>query len=134
MITPDLKQNLLYTIFFTVTHNLPALVYSAGILFAAILSVLKPTRKSVLLLIGFIILLFGYEYEKHILDGLREQTLNALITIQEHNKVRRIVNLVLVKALPVVLPVTGWLLVGASLYGYLRLKINRPSPDRKDKK
>lgn len=134
MITPDLKQNLLYTVFFTVAHNLPALFFSAGILFAAVLSVLKPTRKSVLLLIGFIILLFGFEYEKHILEGLREQTLNALITVQEHNKVRRVVNLVLVKALPVLLPAAGWVLVGASAYGYLKPKKTRPPLDKHQKR
>lgn len=114
MLTPDLKQNIFYTIYFTVTHNLPAFIYSAGILMAVTLSLLKPSRKSVLLLLGFITLLFAYEYNKHIVEGLREQTINALITIQEHNKVRRLINIVLIRLLPVLMPLAGWIMVGIS--------------------
>lgn len=122
MLTPDLKQNILYTAYFTVTHNFLAIFYAAGILFAAALSIFRPSRKAVLLLLGFIILLFGYEYNKHILDGLREQTINALITVQEHNKVRRLINAVTVKVLPLLLPVTGWFFVAAAVYLHINTK------------
>ncbi len=118
IITPDLKQNIFYALFFTVTHNALALFYFCGIIFAVCLSLYRPSRKSVLLLLGFSILLFGFEYNKHILEGLREQTLNALITIQEHNKVRRIINIITLKLLPFFLPVVGWglVLISGSLY------------------
>lgn len=107
-ITPDLKQNIFYTVYFTVSHNLPVFVYGSGIVLFAFLAILRPRRSFVLFLLGFIILLFAFEYEKHILEGLKEQTINALITIQEHNKVRRLINITLVKALPLLLPLTGW--------------------------
>lgn len=116
MITPDLKQNIAYMIYFTVTHNLLVFIYGSGILFAVIHSVVKPSRGSVLILLGFIILLFGFEYNKHILEGLREQTINALITIQEHNKVRRIVNIITLKAIPLLTPLLGWVLVITGFY------------------
>ena len=119
-ITPDLKQNILYTIYFTITHNAIALFYFLGIVVAIGLSLYRPSRKSILLLLGFIILLFGFEYNKHILESLREQTLNALITIQEHNKVRRIINIVTLKLLPLALPLVGWILVLSSIYLYWR--------------
>lgn len=120
MITPELSQNIFYTVYFTILHNYLAMFYAAGIVVAVIISIIKPSRKSVLLLLGFIILLFAFEYGKHIEDGLREQTMNSLITIQEHNKVRRIVNIVTLKLLPLGLPVLGWVLVGTSLYLYAK--------------
>jgi len=118
IITPDLKQNIFYTLFFTITHNLPVFIYGAGIIVFALLAMIKPKRSFVLFLLGFIVLLFAFEYQKHILDGLKEQTINALITIQEHNKVRRVINIVLVKALPILMPLAGWglLLCGAYLF------------------
>ncbi len=116
IITPDLKQNIFYTVYFTVSHNFAAFIYLAGIIVSLIFALIKPTRKSIFFLLGFIILLFSFEYNKHILEGLREQTLNALITIQEHNKVRRIINVITLKALPVLLPITGWGLIGLATF------------------
>ncbi|PIY72066.1 hypothetical protein COY87_02870 [Candidatus Roizmanbacteria bacterium CG_4_10_14_0_8_um_filter_33_9] len=103
-------------IFFTVTHNAPVIIYGLGILYAVIHSIIKPSRGSVILLLGFILLLFGFEYDKHILEGLREQTINALITIQEHNKVRRIINIITLKAIPFLAPLLGWCMVTSGIY------------------
>lgn len=118
MINAELRQNIFYTVYFTVTHNLPVFIYGAGIVVSSLLAIRKPRRSYILFLLGFIILLFAFEYQKHILDGLKEQTINALITIQEHNTVRRIINIVLVKALPVLMPLGGWsmILFGAYLF------------------
>lgn len=122
IITPDLKQNIFYTVYFTVSHNFAAFIYLTGIVVSLVFALIKPTRKSIFLLLGFIILLFSFEYNKHILEGLREQTLNALITIQEHNKVRRVINIITLKALPVLLPLTGWGLVGLAAFLHFRNK------------
>jgi len=107
----DLQQNIFYTVYFTVSHNLPVFIYGAGIAASAVLAVIKPKRTYVLFLLGFIILLFAFEYQKHILDGLKEQTINALITVQEHNTVRRVINIVLIKLLPLGMPLAGWTLI-----------------------
>lgn len=115
-LTPDLKQNIVYTAYFTVTHNLPVFVYGTGILIFAILAIIKPKRSYIFFLLGCIILLFAFEYQKHILDGLKEQTINALITIQEHNTVRRIINIILVKAAPILLPLSGWTFIIGGIY------------------
>lgn len=121
-ITPDLKQNILLTMYLTIADNFVAIVYAAGILISALLAIRKPSRAFIFLLLGFILLLFGFEYEKHILFGLKEQTINALITIQEHNKVRRLVNIILVKAAPILLPVTGWGFILVGIYLFRREK------------
>ena len=115
-ITPELQQNIFYTVYFTVVHNFSALVYFSGAIIFAGLSIVRPKRAFVLLLLGCIILLFGFEYQKHIEDSLRTQTLNSLITIQEHNQVRRVVNATFVKLIPWGLPLAGWSLVGYGSY------------------
>ncbi len=115
-INAELQQNIFFTVFFTVTHNLPVFLYGAGVLFFALLSIIKPRRSYILMLLGFILLLFGFEYNKHILEGLREQTINALITTQEHNLVRRIVDIVLEKVLPILFPFNGVALIGMGIY------------------
>lgn len=127
MITPELSQNIFYTVYFTVAHNAFAIFYACGILLSVILSVIRPSRKSVILLLGFIILLFSFEYSKHIEDSLREQTLNSLITIQEHNKVRRVINIVTSKLLPLGLPLLGWAMVAVSGYLYLKTHSSKKS-------
>ena len=114
--TSDLQQNVFYAVYFTVTHNLPVFVYGAGIGISAVMAIIKPKRSYVLFLLGFIILLFAFEYQKHILDGLKEQTINALITVQEHNLVRRVVNIILIKLLPLGMPVVGWSLIILGIY------------------
>ncbi len=111
IITPDLKQNIIITVYLTIVHNFVAFTYSMGILVSIFLALRKPSRATIFLLLGFILLLFGFEYQKHILDALKEQTINSLITIQEHHQVRRIVNGVLIKLIPFLLPFTGWCLV-----------------------
>ena len=121
-INAELRQNIFYTVYFTVTHNLPVFIFGTGILCFALLSIAKPRRSYILLLLGFILLLFGFEYNKHILENLKEQTINALITTQEHNLVRRIVNIVIVKALPLLFPLMGWSSVLSGIYFFKREK------------
>lgn len=111
----DLKQNIFYAVLFIFMHNFAAIFYGIGIALSALLLFIRPSRWGILLLFGFIILLFGFEYNKHIVEPLKEQTLNSLITIQEHNKVRRSVNIVLVKVLPRGLPLLGWMLVAGGI-------------------
>ena len=111
----DLKQNIFYTVLFIFLHNFVAVFFLLGVIFSALLLIIRPSRCSTLLVFGFMILLFAFEYNKHIVEPLKEQTLNSLITIQEHNKVRRVVNIVLVKGLPRGLPLLGWTLVAAGI-------------------
>ncbi|MFZ2206349.1 MAG: hypothetical protein WA061_06860 [Microgenomates group bacterium] len=118
--TSDLQQNVFYAVYFTVTHNLPVFIYGAGICISALMAIIKPKRSYVLFLLGFIILLFAFEYQKHILDGLKEQTINALITVQEHNLVRRVVNIILIKLLPLGMPLIGWSFIILGVYLHKR--------------
>lgn len=125
--SPDLKQNIFYTVFFIVLHNFSALLYFTGIIISAILLVIKPTRWKTFLLFGFIILLFAFEYKKHIVEPLKQQTLNSLITVRQHYKTERAVNIFLTKALPLLLPLSGWSLI---VMGFLMMFKNKKKKGR----
>lgn len=125
--SPDLKQNIFYTVFFIVLHNFSALLYFTGIIISAILLVIKPTRWKTFLLFGFIILLFAFEYKKHIVEPLKQQTLNSLITVRQHYKTERAVNIFLTKALPLLLPLSGWSLI---VMGFLMMFKNKKRKGR----
>ena|SRR3989344_4656178 len=123
-IAPDLKQNIAVTLYLLFTHNYIAIAYFAGMILGIALSVWKPSRFAVFILLGFSILLFSYEYDKHIIAGLREQTIKSLITQSPHYRLQRIVNLFLSDLLPIIFYITGWGMLFASIV-YAGLKINR---------
>lgn len=110
-ISPDLKQNIITTIYLLFSHNHIAIAYLTGMIICIGLSIYKPSRFTILLFLGFLILLFAFEYDKHIINGLREQTTTSLITIQQHNRVRKIINLIISQLLPLFLYILGWGLI-----------------------
>jgi Na+/phosphate symporter len=107
-VTPDLQQNIVNTIYLLFAHNYIAFAYFIGVLIGVFLAFFRPSKYSTLILLGFAILLFSYEYDKHIIDPLRVQTINSFITATPHYKVERIINLFISEVLPILLYVTGW--------------------------
>src|SRR3990170_8644065 len=121
-IAPDLRQNLIVLGYLFFSHNYIALAYFCGMILGIILSVYRPSRFATFILLGFGLLLFAYEYDKHIIAGLREQTLKSLITVTPHYRLSRIVNLFLSDLLPVLFYITGWgMLFGAIVYAAAKL-------------
>lgn len=116
-IAPDTLQNIFYTLYFTVTHNFIAIIYTLGIIAATLIGLRKPSRAAFVLLWGFAILLFSFEYNKHILEPLKEQTINSLITERQSYRLERLITVVLEKAIPLFLPIIGWILVIGSSIG-----------------
>lgn len=111
MIAPDTQQNIIYTVYFILTHNFEAILYSSGIFFMLLWILYKPSRAKFLVFLGFIILLFAFEYKKHIVEGLVEQTRNSLITERQSFRLERYLSIILEKLVPLVLPLFGWLLI-----------------------
>src|SRR3989338_4771797 len=114
-IAPDLRQNLIVVGYLFFSHNYIALAYFCGMILGIILSVYRPSRFATFILLGFGLLLFAYEYDKHIISGLREQTLKSLITVTPHYRLMRLVNLVLSDLLPVAFYILGWGMIFASI-------------------
>jgi hypothetical protein len=111
VIASDLQQNILVTIYLLFSHNYIAFVYLLGVIIGIGLSLYRPSRFATLILLGFAILLFSFEYDKHIIVGLREQTIKSLITAQPHYKLQRMVDLLISEVLPVFFYILGWLTI-----------------------
>lgn len=107
--TPDLNQNLLHTGYLLFAHNYIVFAYFFGLLLSVFLSLKHPSRFATLLIIGFALLTFSFEYDKHIIDGLRNQTIQSLITDKPHYTVQKWVDLVISDLLPILLYSGGWL-------------------------
>jgi hypothetical protein len=117
---PDTRQNILYAIYFLITHNAEALFYALCIIVTTILAIFKPTRGKIFIMWGFIILLFAFEYNKHILEPLRQQTITSLITERQSHRIEHTINYTLTRVLPKGLPIAGWMLV---IFGFFFDKI-----------
>lgn len=114
---PDTRQNLIYTIYFIILHNWEAILYSLGIVLMTLWALYRPSRGKIIIMWGFIALLFAFEYNKHILEPLREQTRNSLITERQSHRIGYVVDKVTTRLIPRGLPLAGWLavIVGATL-------------------
>lgn len=121
---PDTQQNLIYTVYFIVIHNALPILYSLGLLVVTASSLKKPTRGKILILWGIVILFFVFEYNKHILEGIKDQTLNSLVTERQSIKIEYVVTKFFTKIIPFVLPVIGWsLIIGGIFFDKIFLKI-----------
>jgi hypothetical protein len=114
-ITPDLQQNIFVTLYLLFTHNYLAIAYFAGLGIGIFLAIYRPSRYSTFILLSFAILLFSYEYDKHIIEALRQQTMNSLITLNPHYKVQHVVNLLITEILPIFFYISGWFLLFVSV-------------------
>lgn len=116
MFTPELKQNIFYTIYFLLLHNWQVIIFVLGMISSLIYLIYKPTRSNVLIFIGFGMLVFGFEFNKHIADSLIEQTTNSLITITRHYKLEWLIKITFSKILPVFFYLLGLLFIIIGIY------------------
>jgi len=122
--SPDVQQNTINTIYLIFSHNYIAIAYFIGILISTFLAVKKPSRYAVFLLLGFIILLFSFEYDKHIIVPFREQTMNSLITATPHRKLSKLIDIIIADVIPMATYICGWGLVFTSIV-YAGFKIDQ---------
>lgn len=112
MIPADLAQSLAHTIYTTFSHNQVVLGYLGGFFLSAGLAIWRPNRFSILLLLGFGVLGFGYEYDKHLVGPLTRQTLQVIIeNPAQHLRAQRYLNTFLGEVLPVLFYFCGWGLI-----------------------
>lgn len=115
MLTADLKQNAIVSLYLLFSHNYIVFAYLFGLMIAIITAVVRPSRFSILMLLGFAVLVFSFEYDKHIIAGFREQTLKSLITATPHYRLQRLINLVISELIPIALYFLGWLFIYVGL-------------------
>ncbi len=103
-----LKQSLFNTAFLTFAHNQYAIAFFFGALIALGLLIYRPSRFATFLLVGFLTLLVGFEYDKHILEGLQNQTLESLSLEGEDAGFRSLLVGGFQKILPLGFFAVGW--------------------------
>ena len=108
---PDLTANLIHAIYAIFIHNYILLAYLLGLLISIVVAIKRPSRFALFFILGFAILAFSFEYDKHIVDGLRKQTLQSLITAKPHYRAQRWVNLIIGEVLPIFFYILGWILI-----------------------
>ena len=109
--SPDLTYGIIHTIYATFIHNYILFAYLLGFLIALLMAFKKPSRYSLFLILGFAILAFSFEYDKHIIEGLREQTIQSLIIEKPHYTVQKWVSVFIGEILPLFFYALGWLLI-----------------------
>ncbi|MBI2641126.1 hypothetical protein HYW87_00840 [Candidatus Roizmanbacteria bacterium] len=119
----DIEQNAIITIYLLFSHNYVVFSYLAGVVITAFLSIVKPTRFSVIMLLGFLVLLFSFEYDKHMIVPFREQTLKSLITQTPHFRLQKLIDIVIAEILPILFYAIGWILIFLGvIYASIKLK------------
>ncbi len=121
--TPDLYNNINNTIYLTIIHNYIPALYLFGFLLTLIQLVRHPKRSYVFYFVGFLLLLFQFEYTKHIVDGLKEQTINSIITANPHYTAKKWLNIIIEDLIPMFLFVLGWF---SMLLGHISQQPNSP--------
>lgn len=115
---PSLSVNLIRFLYELFSHNYIAIAYFLSFLIALFYAVRKPTRTSLLLTIAFALLLFNFEYEKHIAEALRDQTQMSLTqgSTSGFRKLRSLVQIFTEFFVPVGIFALGWAFIMWSLF------------------
>jgi len=96
------------TLFLTFLHNQYAIGFLLGAIVSLGLLLIRPSRYAVFLLIGFIILLLGFEYNKHIIEPLQDQTLSSLNLSENDASAKLLLIRTFQKLLPLAFFAFGW--------------------------
>ena len=107
----SLKVGLLATIYSTWLHNNLAIGLVLAIGISTLLMIFKPKRRFVFFLLGFLLLLLQFEYQKHFGKALEEQTINSVILQGDSLRARSVMEDFFQKLIPFSLWLAGWGLV-----------------------
>ncbi len=118
-VSAELQRGLLDLVYFTWLHNAEALAYFAGCVITLGLQFIKPRRLYLLFFVGFLVLLIEFEYVKHIVEPLQQQTLQTVLQ-QGASGVRfqKLTDIFLEKLIPLTLYIIGW---GSIFFGIVRI-------------
>ncbi|MGD9129276.1 MAG: hypothetical protein PVJ09_02205 [Candidatus Woesebacteria bacterium] len=105
---PALKTGLARLVYLTFLHNSDAIALFLGIILALVLLLRKPRRVYVFFLLAFVLLLARFEYLKHVVDPLQEQTVTTVIQEEGHHRAKRWFDVFFNDFVPMILYLSGW--------------------------
>lgn len=103
-----MKQGIFQLIYFTYLHNELVIGLFLALLASIICLIKKPTRQLVFFLLGFLCLILQFEYQKHIVQGLAEQTIATLFLEEGHYRGRWLTQVAIYHLVPLLLWLAGW--------------------------
>src|SRR3990167_3608989 len=112
--TQSLSGNIIRMFYELFSHNYIPITYFFLLLISLFFAVKKPTRPNLLLVLGFFLLLFNYEYDKHISEGLRDQTQMSLTQGSTHRKVSILISFVTEFMFPIFIYLAGCGLISSN--------------------
>ena len=114
--SPALQSNLFDLVYWTFLHNSEAIALFLSIAVAVGLLLWRPRREYVLWLVGFTLLLFRFEYLKHVVDPLFNQTLEVVIRTEGHYRARKLMDIFFYDVVPLLLYVGGWISIWVGMW------------------
>jgi len=105
------QQGLFQLIYWTWLHNYEVIALAFGALLAIGLMMKNPKRIYLLFFLGFSLLIFQFEWTKHIVQSLEEQTLQTVIVSDTQTKARRLIDFTLNRLVPFGTYLGGWGLI-----------------------
>lgn len=127
---PSLSGNFVRMMYELFSHNYIVIGYFAGLIVSALAAFKKPTRTHFLIVIGFALLVFNFEYEKHISEGLRDQTVSSVVGQTGNLKAKSLVALFIEFVFPIV---TFYLGIALILFGLVKEAFLGPAVETKSK-
>ena len=95
-------------VYFTFLHNYDVLGFSLATIVSLVLLIKHPTRQHVFFFIGFLLLILNFEYQKHIVQGLAEQTADILFTTEGNYRAQWLTRIAFYHLAPLLLWLAGW--------------------------
>lgn len=113
-----MKQGLFQLIYFTYLHNQLVIGLALACLASLFLLIKKPQRRYVWFFIGFLILILHFEYQKHIVKDLADQTIATLFLEEGNYRWRWLTKVGLYHLTPLLLWLGGWASVVAGIFNW----------------
>ncbi len=107
--------NLINTCYSFYSHNWELFYFSIFAFLCFVKLILKPSRYYAVMLLGFLLLLFEFEYSKHLIGHVRENV-TELILVDPRRISFGLTNTFFSKLLPVFMQVGGWFLIFVSMF------------------
>ena len=107
--------NLINTAYSFYSHNWELVYFGGFALLCFLRLVIKPSRFYAFLALGFLSLLFEFEYTKHLVPHVRENV-TELILVDPHRRSFNLADLFYSKLFPVFLQMFGWFLIFVSVF------------------
>lgn len=108
MIGADVQQAISHTLRLTFLHNVEPFFYAGMAGLSILAALIRPTRARIIFSLAWTCLFLEFEYVKHIMLPLRDQTLITLTTIHPHYFFTWVVEKTITRFIPLGLLIAGW--------------------------